>query len=466
MAAIRKRGEVYQIRVSCGYDINGKQITRTKSWMPERDMTERQVQKELQKVAVLFEEQCQKGLYLDSSMKFATFAEIWMREYAEKQLRPTTVFTYATMLKSINQSLGHIRIDKIQPHHLMTFYNELGENGRQKQSSMTPSEAFFRAFEETSLSKAEFTRRANVSRATVSAIFARERVSYESATKVSQFLKKPIERVFEASEGASSLSGKTVLNFHRLISSILERAVKWQIIVSNPCERVEPPKVKRKEARYLDEQQVADLLACLEKEPLQYRTMFSLFIYSGMRRGELCGLTWADIDFASGVIDINKSSLYLPKRNVFDDDTKNANSARSIKISASVLDLLREWKKEQAFASLSLGTAWKGARGMACKIFTRWDGLPIHPDYVTKYFKDFIKRNNLPEVSVHSLRHTNASLMIASGVDIRTVSKRLGHAQTSTTTNIYAHAIRSADERASEALDDILTPQRAKQNKA
>lgn len=180
----------------------------------------------------------------------------------------------------------------------------------------------------------------------------------------------------------------------------------------------------------------------------------------------MCGLTWADIDFASGVIDINKSSLYLPKRNVFDDDTKNANSARSIKISASVLDLLREWKKEQAFSSLSLGTAWKGARGMACKVFTRWDGLPIHPDYVTKYFKDFIKRNNLPEVSVHSLRHTNASLMIASGVDIRTVSKRLGHAQTSTTTNIYAHAIRSADERASEALDDILTPQRAKQNKA
>lgn len=125
MATIRKRGEVYQIRVSCGYDINGKQITRTKSWMPERDMTERQVQKELQKVVVLFEEQCQKGLYLDSSMKFATFAEIWMREYAEKQLRPTTVFTYSTMLKSINQSLGHIRIDKIQPHHLMTFYNEL-----------------------------------------------------------------------------------------------------------------------------------------------------------------------------------------------------------------------------------------------------------------------------------------------------------------------------------------------------
>jgi integrase len=466
MATIRKRGDGYQIRVSCGYDSNGKQIIRTKSWLPERDLTEKQLQKELQKVAVLFEEQCQKGLYLDSSMKFSAFSEIWMRDYAEKQLRSTTVFSYALMLKTINQSIGHLRIDRVQPHHLMSFYNELHANGRQRHPAMTPRESFFRAFEETSLSKAEFARRASVSRATVSEIFKRERISFESASKVSDFLKKPLESVFEASEGKASLSEKTVLNYHRLISSILERAVKWQIILSNPCERVEPPKVKRKEARYLDEQQVADLLACLEKEPLEFRAMFNLFIYSGMRRGELCGLTWGDIDFSSGIIDINKSSLYLPTKNIFDDDTKNASSARSIKISSFVLDMLRAWQKEQAFASLSLGTAWKGARGTSCKVFTRWDGLPIHPDYVTKYFKDFIKRNKLPEVSVHSLRHTNASLMIASGVDIRTVSKRLGHAQTSTTTNIYAHALRTADERASDALDDILTLKRAQKNNA
>jgi Site-specific recombinase XerD len=83
--------------------------------------------------------------------------------------------------------------------------------------------------------------------------------------------------------------------------------------------------------------------------------------------------------------------------------------------------------------------------------------LPIHPDTVTSWFKDFVKKNNLPDITLHSLRHTNASLMIANGVDLRTVSKRLGHAQVSTTTNIYSHAIKSADERAADVLGDILT---------
>lgn len=466
MASIRKHGKGYQIRVSCGYDINGKQIIKTKAWTPDSSLTKRQTEKELERISVLFEEQCKSGLYMDSSTRFADFSEVWLKEYAEKHLRATTIFNYGIMLKTVNNSLGHLSLSKIQPHHLLSFYDDLEAHGRQKKSSVIASENFFKVFEASSLSKIELSRLASVSRAVVSSIFALDRISYESAMKVSEALKKPLDGLFCGREGGKALSGKTVLNFHRLISSILERAVKWQIIASNPCERVEPPKADRKEARYLEEEQVIKILECLEKEPLQYRTMFNLFIFSGMRRGELCGLTWADVDFSTGVIDINKSSLYIPSKSIFDDKTKNSNSARTIKISSNVLTLLKEWQKEQALNALLIGTAWKGERGQTGKIFTKWNGTPVHPDYVTKYFKDFIKRNNLPSVTVHSLRHTNASLMIASGVDIRTVSKRLGHAQTSTTTNIYAHALRSADERASEAIEVILTPKKQGQNHA
>ena len=92
-------------------------------------------------------------------------------------------------------------------------------------------------------------------------------------------------------------------------------------------------------------------------------------------------------------------------------------------------------------------------------MFTRWNGSPFNPDDLTRWFRSFIKDNHLPDVSIHSLRHTNATLMIAGGTDIRTVSKRLGHAQTSTTTNIYAHAIKSADEAAAQTLEHLLDPQ-------
>ena len=467
MATIRKRGDSYQIRVSCGYDTDGKQITRTKTWKPERDMTEKQKEKALQKIAILFEEQCSRGLFLDASMKFAAFSDIWLQNYAEKQLRATTVFNYRNMMKRVNQGIGHLKMDKIQPHHLMTFYDELKNGPPKNSNSQHPSQPLFDELQNSSISKNELARRCGVSRAVISAVYRRESISFQSADKIAAYIKKPLESVFEpTTQSDKGLSGKTVLNYHRLISSILETAVKWQIIISNPCDRVQPPKAERKEARYLDEKQAADILKHLSCEPIKYRCIFTLLLYSGMRRGELCGLTWGDIDLDLGIVDINKSALYLPGKGIFDDETKNKSSARSIKLPKFVIEILKEWKKEQALMCLQSGTAWNGKRGSESKVFTRDDGQPLHPDTLSEWFRKFTKKNNLPPACVHSLRHTNATLMIAAGIDVRTVSKRLGHAQTSTTTNIYAHAIRTADEIAADAIDDILTPKKARQRQA
>jgi integrase len=101
---------------------------------------------------------------------------------------------------------------------------------------------------------------------------------------------------------------------------------------------------------------------------------------------------------------------------------------------------------------LKLGDKWEGSP----KIFTTWKGSAICPDTVTSWFHSFIKRHDLPPVTVHGLRHTNATLLIYNGTNIKTVSDRLGHADVSTTGNIYAHAIKTADEMAAEALEDIF----------
>jgi integrase len=96
------------------------------------------------------------------------------------------------------------------------------------------------------------------------------------------------------------------------------------------------------------------------------------------------------------------------------------------------------------------------------RLFTQWNGKPMHPDSLTGWFKEFVKRTDLLKVHIHSLRHTNATLLIAGGTDVRTVSRRLGHAQTTTTMNIYSHAIRAADEAAAETLENLLDPLKKK----
>lgn len=113
MATIEKRGATYRISVSAGYDSQGKQIKKRMTWKPSPEMTERQIQKELQRQAVLFEEQVQNGLYIDNSIRFSEFADIWLNDYAIPHLRPSTVDGYKRNLVRLNAHIGHIKLNKL-----------------------------------------------------------------------------------------------------------------------------------------------------------------------------------------------------------------------------------------------------------------------------------------------------------------------------------------------------------------
>ncbi len=463
MATITKRNNSYLIRSSCGYDINGTQIIKSITWKPAPGMTQKNLDKELQRQGFLFDEKCRTGQFLDGNIRFAEFADKWLIDHADKQLRVTTVAGYRKLLIPIKQAIGHQKIGEIQPHHLMEFYNNLREDGIRQSIKYCSSVDINKILSERKMTKEALSKKSLLSVRTIYAVCSGDNVDKKSAEKVSVALDLKFTDLFKPEDDAlTTISENTIKHYHALISAILEKAVKWQLIFSNPCERVEPPKAKKNESRYLDEDQTADLLSCLVCEPLQYRTMITLLLYSGLRRGELCGLEWSDVDFKQNTIDVNKASMYLKGKGTFDDETKTHSSQRVIKLPPAIIDLLREHHLEQMKTTIKLSETWVHSN----KLFTQWDGKPIHPSTISNWFARFIKKNNLPSVSIHSLRHTNATLLIAGGTDIRTVSKRLGHAQTSTTTNIYAHAIKSADERAAELLGDILKPSKAKVIKA
>jgi integrase len=168
----------------------------------------------------------------------------------------------------------------------------------------------------------------------------------------------------------------------------------------------------------------------------------------------MCGLEWKDIDFENKIISVCRSSQYVAGKGIFTKETKTETSDRTIKLPSPAFQVLKEHKVWQAQERLKMGDKWVASD----RIFTQCDGKPMSPDTITGWFHDFIAKTDLPQITIHSLRHTNATLLIAAGVPLRTVSNRLGHAQTSTTSNIYSHAICTLDELAADALDDILTP--------
>lgn len=460
MATVQKRGDSFRIRSSCGYDINGRQIVKSMTWTPAPGMTPRQIEKELERQKILFDEKCRAGLCLDDNITLRDFCEKWLAEYADPNLAPKTVAGYRDRLRRVYAAIGHKKLSQIKPAHIMEFYQNLRESGIRGDIKYVVNSDLKAYIQTKKLSQAEIGRMSDLSVNTVYQALKGSCVSSQTADKISTALGMKKERIFVAKGTDKPLSDKTISEYHRLLHVIFKTAMQWQYLSYNPCDMVTPPKTKKTESIYLDEKQTADMLHCLENEPIKPRTMILMLLYSGLRRGELCGLFWEDIDSKRKLLTVKRSTQYLPERGIFDKDTKTESSNRTIRlpdIAFTVLDEYRIWQNAQRTA---MGDQWSDTGRVFCDDY----GRPISPEYISAWFYKFVRRHDLPHIHVHSLRHTNATLMIAGGVPLRTVSARLGHAQMSTTANIYTHAIQSADEAAADTLQDMLAPVKKKIN--
>lgn len=426
MASIRKRGNTYQVTVSNGRNSSGKQIIETATFTPDPHKTEKQNQKALEKFALEFEEKVKSGKYLDGEkITFKDFVEVWFTDYGNTHLEQSSIQLYRHLLKlHIIPEIGHLKLSKVLPAHLNKLYNTL--NTERKDG-------------------------------------------------------KP-----------GGYAPKTIKHVHNTISGIYSSAVKWNIVTYNPCDRVEPPKMTatRDKLKYFTLEQTELFLSLLDKEytttckahdrvddtgktyhvadysetrsiPLQFRLFYQMALFCGLRRGELVALEWSDLDFTDNSVSITKSTACVNGKPVT-KGTKTNSSIRKISVPASVMYLAKKYKTEQMQYRLAIGSQWEGNNF----IFIQWNGKQMHPDTPYKTFKKIIKRHNasvtddsqkLPDIPLHGLRHTSATLLISQNVDVKTVSNRLGHAQTSTTMDIYSHALKKMDEQAAIVLDDLLT---------
>ena len=459
MATIQKQGRGYKITVSQGRDYTGKKIRKYMTWVPEPGMTERQIKKELERQAVLFEEKVSSGATANGSMRFADFAEKYMTEYAALYLKPKTIATYTENLSRINQAIGHIRLSDLRTGHINSFYLNLQESGVRSRTTGVCKIALQAQIGTQRGALTAFSRRAGVSRATINQALAGKPINKESADAIAQAVGMKTNKAFTLTTHSDPLAPASVISYHRTLSSILGRAVKWGYIQINPADAAEKPSLGQHEAPFLEE--ARRLLELLQDEPIRWRAIITFDLLSGLRRQEFLGLRWQDVDLDQHTITVRQTSNYLPGKGVYVGTTKTASSARPLLLSTAAVMMLLEYQRWQEEQRGKMGDAWEDQDG---RVFTTDTGAPIFPDSVTQWFSKFIARSGMPKVTVHSLRHTYASLMIADGVPLVVVSKQLGHSQISTTANIYAHAITSAQAKAMQTLDrfnDLVSPEPA-----
>lgn len=456
MASIEKRGEnTYRITVSDGYDSNGKKIRKRKVIELQPGLTKKQIEAELKRQAVLFEEEVKNGTYIDAGkVTFGEFIDKWVQDYAEMELAPKTLNRYLDLIKRIKPALGHIPLSKLQPTHLLEFYSNLKEKGIRIDSTyIAKQEELMQLMKERGITDKELAEKAKLEIRTIHKVLSGKSVKHTTANAVCEVLNVNINKIFDMNGEPAPLSDQTIKHHHRLISSILQTAVYWQLILNNPASRVKPPKVEKAEAAHYDEETVEKMLKLLENEPLKYKTMIYVTLYTGCRLGELAGLEWADVDFENKLIRIKQASQYLPGTGTFTKTPKNDSSIRVISMPDVLSDALEKYKVWWNEQKLSHGDLWDKSSD---RLFVQWNGKPIHPSTPTKWFKKFRERYGLPEMNFHGLRHTNASLLISVGTDVQTVAKRLGHSKATTTTSIYSHFLRKPDKEAAEKLDNLF----------
>lgn len=247
------------------------------------------------------------------------------------------------------------------------------------------------------------------------------------------------------------LSARTVHHHHRLLHEALEHAVRWQVIAVNPTRAVSPPKPQRKNIVTLTRGEVLLLLKAAEGSKLYEPIYFA--INTGMRRGEIFALRWDDVDFENQLISI-RQTLHRTKGSgfVFRDTTKTDGSRRSIAASDSVISMLKRMKRKQIEKRIALGSAYQD-HGL---IFCRDDGSPYNLDYMSREFGQLIRRNNLPPVRFHDLRHTHATLLLQQGEHPKVVSERLGHSTITITMDLYSHVMPNMQKEAAQKLDNLL----------
>lgn len=255
-------------------------------------------------------------------------------------------------------------------------------------------------------------------------------------------------------DGSGGLSERTVLHVHRILSRALSQAIKWQLLGKNPCAGVEAPRPPKTKGSAQSVAETRDMLAAAQGSALYVPVLIA--VTTGLRRGEILALRWADLDLAGASLTIGQS-LEQTVGSLRFKSPKTETSGRSLTIPTELVEALRVHQREQFERRQLLGDCYRDLGLICC----RSDGRPWRPDAFSTEFGQFLKKHNLPHVRFHDLRHTHASQLIAAGVHLTLISRRLGHATIGITSDTYGHVIAEVERAAADVMERLYGQRKA-----
>jgi integrase len=258
------------------------------------------------------------------------------------------------------------------------------------------------------------------------------------------------------------LSNTTIKHHHTLLSTILETAVTWELINSNPCSKVKTSRIglSDKDLKIRNEQsiysidEVIKLLEVIDKAEIKYKLFINLALFTGARREEILGLEWGDIFFEENKINILRSSQYTPFDGIYEDKLKNKKSERDCYLPDDIMDMIKEYKIwwNNVKKSAKRKGIWQGTD----KLFIKPNGAVTHPDTPTKWFNKFLKKENLPHTTLHKLRHVHGSLLLSQGMDLSKVADQMGHSDLQMLITRYLHSMTKNSNETAKHLSNVL----------
>lgn len=384
----------WEARITTGFDPGtGRQKQRSFSGKTQKEVREK-MQAELVKI--------NSHEYMEpSNMTLGKWLEDW-EQSCLNGVKPSTRLNYSQHIRNhILPALGSRKLQKLSGLDIQRFYNQM----------------------------------------------LREGGKIRCHDKDGNILKKDGKPIYEP----APLSAKTVKNIHGVLHKALEKAVKFGHIRMNPADNCELGRVEKKEIRPLDSEDITRFMEVVQNHP--FRALFLTTLFTGLRRGEVCGLRWDCVDLEHGTITINKQLQNIPGqpgayRLV---STKNGKS-RTLKASRFVVDLLRQQKEEQEKMKRLVGAMWHDEGYVFCDAM----GRHLSPSTVYHNFKRIANDIGVPDARLHDLRHSYAVAALQAGDDIKTVQSNLGHHTASFTLDVYGHVTAQMQQASADRMDAYI----------
>lgn len=409
MASIRKRGNSYQITVSCGRKPGGTQILKMMTFKPT-ETAPTKIQRELDRAVRAFEEKVQKG-YSTAGEKLSVehFVDKWSEQWADSHLTKRTKTDYIKLIETyFLPSIGQMKLTAVNKLLIAEIVHGMTKDGK---SAGTVHKAV----------------------SAMSCVF-----SY--AMKLELLERNP----------CSCLELPKIEKDNKLHYFTPEQTERFLKAIQEPY----TDNYKRNGKTWTQERTM----------PLQLQAFFHLALLGGFRLGEQLALTWNDILFDEKKIVINKAVSRLATGEMVIKTPKTKSGIRTVKVTSSCMRLLSEWKAEQMKLALIQGRNWKGIRKDFDNnhVFIQNDGSLMSLYTPGQAFERFLNRYNsqcendadkLPKIRLHDLRHSNVTYLLSEGTDIETVSKRIGHSKPSITSDVYGHVLPEKEDEAALKLE-------------